>query len=398
MDCIIVGAGIVGAACALACAEAGLRVAVVDRGPVAGGATAAAMGHCVLLGESPAQLALTRRSQQLWEALRPRLPASAEYQQIGTLWVAATGEEMAEVERQHAHYAGLGLACKVLGPDALAAEEPNLRRLLAGALYMPGDSVLAPVAVAGWLLEQAVGLGANLLHGEAVGARDGELGLTSGQRLKARLIVIATGVNAAALVPGLPLRSRKGQLVLTSPSPSGLDLVCHQVVELGYLASAHGLQARPAEPASPLGDDAPSVAFNVQPRAGGRLLIGSSRQYGVEHAEVDQPVLGQMMARAEQYLPGLCSLPVERVWAGFRAATPDSLPLIGPAGPAADQTDHSDPTIFLATGHEGLGITTSLATAELLVDHLVGRVGAIPPGPYLPARFNPSHALRLAHA
>ncbi|HUX86953.1 MAG TPA: D-amino-acid oxidase, partial [Chloroflexota bacterium] len=43
--------------------------------------------------------------------------------------------------------------------------------------------------------------------------------------------------------------------------------------------------------------------------------------------------------------------------------------------------------LYLATGHEGLGITTSLGTAQLLVDHILGCETAIPIEPYLPTRF-----------
>jgi glycine/D-amino acid oxidase-like deaminating enzyme len=67
------------------------------------------------------------------------------------------------------------------------------------------------------------------------------------------------------------------------------------------------------------------------------------------------------------------------VWTGFRAATPDKLPLIGPWP--------EDKTLFLATGHEGLGITTSLATAKLLVATMCGETAEIPADPYFPARF-----------
>jgi glycine/D-amino acid oxidase-like deaminating enzyme len=127
-----------------------------------------------------------------------------------------------------------------------------------------------------------------------------------------------------------------------------------------------------------------SVAFNVQPRRTGQILIGSSRQYEVEHAEVDDPILVRMLRRAQQYMPELAAMSIIRVWTGFRAATPDKLPLIGPS-PA-------DPTLFLATGHEGLGITTSLATARLLADQLTGRKPAIAIEPYLPSRLVREHA------
>ena len=96
-DVVVVGAGIVGAACAYFLVKEGLRVAVLERGIAGGGATAAAMGHLVAMDDSPAQLALTKLSLQLWKELEEQLPPSAEYRQPGTLWIASDDEEMAEV-------------------------------------------------------------------------------------------------------------------------------------------------------------------------------------------------------------------------------------------------------------------------------------------------------------
>jgi glycine/D-amino acid oxidase-like deaminating enzyme len=85
-------------------------------------------------------------------------------------------------------------------------------------------------------------------------------------------------------------------------------------------------------------------------------------------------------------MPELARLSAIRTWTGFRAATPDKVPLIGP-WPA-------DPTLYLATGHEGLGITTALGTARLLVDQIMHRKPAIALEPYLPSRSakEPVHA------
>jgi glycine/D-amino acid oxidase-like deaminating enzyme len=145
----------------------------------------------------------------------------------------------------------------------------------------------------------------------------------------------------------------------------------HQLVELGYLKSAHSISSD-------------SVAFNVQPRKTGQLLIGSSRQFGAEHSSVDAPILSRMLRRAEEYMPGISELSAIRTWTGFRAATPDKLPLIGPV-PA-------NPRLWLATGHEGLGITTSLGTGRLLADQVLRRPTAIPFEPYLPGRKQEAHA------
>ena len=113
-DVVIIGAGILGAACARECARAGLAVAVVESGVVGGGATAAGMGHVVVMDDSEPQFALTRYSQTLWKELAGELPREVEYAPCGTIWVAADEEEMTEVRRKERFYAERGVATEVL--------------------------------------------------------------------------------------------------------------------------------------------------------------------------------------------------------------------------------------------------------------------------------------------
>src|SRR5271170_5915993 len=126
-DVLIVGAGIVGAAYADAFSRRGMSVAVVDRDLVGGGATAAGMGHIVTMDDSEAQFALTRYSQQLWQKLRPELPSDVEYEECGTIWVAADEEEMMEVRRKHDYYGQREVPAEILDAQSLGRLEPNLR-------------------------------------------------------------------------------------------------------------------------------------------------------------------------------------------------------------------------------------------------------------------------------
>ncbi len=362
-DVAIAGGGIVGASCAAECAAAGLSVFVAEPAVIGGGATAAGMGHLVVMDDSPAQIALTNYSRSLWIALASQLPADVEYLNAGTLWVAADAEEMDEVARKRAVYESIGIRAEVLDARALAEAEPNLRPGLAGALLVPDDAVVYPPCAARYLLDSARSRGAEIRTGTA--ARElssGVMKLDDNTKISAGILINAAGAWAPELTPGIEVRRRKGHLVITDRYPGW---VRHQLVELGYLKSAHSISTD-------------SVAFNVQPRKTGQLLIGSSRQYGAEHSSVDAHMLTRMLARALEYMPGLANISAIRTWTGFRAATPDKLPLIGPCA--------ADPRLYLATGHEGLGITTSLATGKLVADQIMRRPTAIPFEPYLPDR------------
>jgi glycine/D-amino acid oxidase-like deaminating enzyme len=364
-DVLIIGAGIVGAACAEACAAEGLHVGVVEADIIGGGATAAGMGHLVVMDDSEAQFYLTHYSRQLWHRLEPELPGDVEFERCGTIWVAADEEEMAAVRRKKEFYESRGVAAEFLDAKSLRAAEPNLRDGLAGGLLVPDDGVIYAPCAARFLMEQAQRKGAELHLPRVVAEiRSDSVRLNDGTLIFARWIVNAAGTWSPMLTPGIEVKKRKGHLVISDRYPG---FVRHQIVELGYLKSAHSFTQE-------------SVAFNVQPRRTGQVLIGSSRQLGIESQRIDSEILGRMLARAEGYLPGVKALSALRSWTGFRAATPDKLPLIGP-WPRQEN-------LFLATGHEGLGITTSLGTARLVVDQLLERKTEIPAEPYLPSRVH----------
>ena len=362
-DVLIIGAGIVGAACADACAREKLRVGIIEAEMIGGGATSAGMGHLVVMDDSEAQFALTHYSRTLWRELAAELPADVEYDPCGTIWVAADEEEMSAVTEKKHFYESRGSHAEILDARSLRTAEPHLREGLSGGLLVPDDAVIYAPCAARFLAERAQSRGAELhLSSVATEITSEGVRLNNGSTLTARFTVLAGGAWSSTLLPSLAVRKRKGHLVITDRYPG---FVHHQLVELGYLKSAHSTT-----------ED--SVAFNVQPRKTGQLLIGSSRQYDAEDSVIDHAILTRMIARAQEFMPSLGRFSAIRSWTGFRPATPDKLPLIGPA-PGREN-------LFLATGHEGLGITTSLATAELLVDQLLGRESKIPVAPYLPNR------------
>ncbi|AHL73758.1 D-amino acid oxidase [Stutzerimonas stutzeri] len=362
-DVIIIGAGIVGAACANELAANGLDVLLLDA--QRGGATAAGMGHLVALDDNPAELALSDYSIQRWRELGRLMDDSCGYRNNGTLWLAANEAEMAVAEHKLATLSEQGMSCELLGGAALRAAEPELRSGLHGALKVSGDGIIYAPNAARWLIAQG---GKHIVQRQAcvTCVQGQQVELSDGSSLRAQAVVLANGIHATELCPDLPIQPKKGHLVITDRYPGK---VTHTLVELGYVTSAHNSAG-------------PSVACNIQPRPTGQLFIGSSRQFGTRDPEIDSWMLARMLKRAVDYMPGLARMNAIRSWTGFRAASPDGLPLVG---------EHPQQSgLWLAVGHEGLGVTTAPGTAELLTAQLLGRPSAMAIEPYSPARFIPS--------
>lgn len=372
-DVIIVGAGIVGTACAHELAAHGLSVLILDRAGIGTGTTAAGMGHLVVMDDPPAEFALSAWSRDLWLALAPRLQARQAFVRCGTVWAAADEEEMAAARARQQILQAQGIACAMLDAAQLREAEPALREGLAGGMIVPDDAVVYAPTASAWLLEQPLA-GRIEVRGDAdvVAIERSGVRLADGTVLATGAVLLANGLAAPTLMPGLPLVPKKGHLLITDRYPG---VVRHQILELGYIKSAHQASGT-------------SVAFNVQPRPTGQLLIGSSRQFDTTDPAVEPAVLARMLRRAAEFMPGLPALNALRAWTGFRPATLDGLPLIGPALPGSSP----HPDTWLAVGHEGLGVTTALGTAKLIAAQMLGHDALIDSTPYLPARLNKGSA------
>jgi D-hydroxyproline dehydrogenase subunit beta len=371
-DVIVVGAGIVGAACAHELAQQGADVLVLDRAGVGGGITAAGMGHLVLMDDSPAEFALSAWSRDLWLDLAPRMSPREAFVRCGTLWVAADEEEYELAQTRQQALERAGVACSLLDEQQVREAEPALREGLRGGMLLPDDAVVYAPAASAWLLRRpAKGRVSCRLNTHVARLDRAGVVLADGEKLAAGAVLIANGLQATDLLPALPMQAKKGHLIITDRYP---ETIRHQILELGYIKSAHNASGT-------------SVAFNVQPRPTGQMLIGSSRQFDSLDTAVEPAILARMLRRAAEYLPELPKLNAIRAWTGFRPATRDGLPLIGPAGTFADGGSHR--STWLATGHEGLGVTTALATGKLIAAQMLNAGDPLPidPAPYLPARF-----------
>jgi len=381
VDVVVVGAGVVGAACALAAAEAGLTVTVVDRGPLAGGTTSAGEGNLLVSDKPPGpELDLARYSLALWSALARELSEATglpgggfEFEAKGGLIVAAGAAALADVAALAAAQRAAGVAVTDVPADALPDLEPHLARGLAGGAFYPQDAQLQPMLATAHLLARARARGARVRHGTAVvgllRAGDRVVGVrTADGDLPAGAVVNATGPWAAALGDlagvALPVLPRRGVILVTAPLP---PLIRHKVYAAEYVADVASEQA---------GLESSAV---VEGTPSGTVLIGASRERVGFDPAMPVPVLRRLARQALALFPVLGGARLLRTYRGYRPYCPDHLPVIG-ADPRA-------PGLLHACGHEGAGIGLAAGTGQLIAQVLTGRPPAIDLAPFRPERF-----------
>jgi glycine/D-amino acid oxidase-like deaminating enzyme len=381
-DVVVIGAGVVGAACALAATRAGLQVEVLDRGPVAGGTTGAGEGNLLVSDKPPGpELDLALLSLRLWteidEHVRAVTGGGFELELKGGLVVAADPAALPGLAALAADQRHAGVEAVEVPAADLAHHEPNLARDLAGAVLYPQDAQVQPMLAAARLLQAARRHGARVRTGVPVTGmlRDGErvVGVRTPEGdVRAGAVVNAAGTwgGEVAGLAGvhLPVLPRRGVILVTQPLP---PLVRHKVYAAEYVADVASDDA---------GLESSAV---VEGTRAGTVLIGASRErVGFERA-TPLPVVRRLAAQAVRLFPVLAGVTLLRSYAGFRPYCPDHLPVIGP--------DPRAPGLLHACGHEGAGVGLAAATGQLLAQALTGtEPGAgsgIDLGPFRPDRF-----------
>ncbi|WP_435613158.1 NAD(P)/FAD-dependent oxidoreductase [Streptomyces sp. bgisy159] len=371
-DVVVVGAGMVGAACAFYAARAGLDVVVVDRGPVAGGTTGAGEGNLLVSDKEPGpELELALLSLGLWRELANSLGGPSEYEAKGGLVVAATPDSLTALSDLAAGQRAAGVDAVSVAPDELPALEPYLARGLAGGVLYPQDAQVMPALAAAHLLRAS---GARLETGRTVtevlrGSHGAVRGVATDRGdLYAPAVVNAAGTwgGEVAALAGvhLPVLPRRGFVLVTEPLPRR---VRHKVYAADYVADVASDSA--ALQTSPV----------VEGTAAGPVLIGASRErVGFDRA-LSLPAVRALAAGAVRLFPFLEQVRALRAYLGFRPYLPDHLPALGP--------DPRLPGLFHACGHEGAGIGLATGTGHLVAQALAGAPTDLDLGPFRPDRF-----------
>lgn len=337
-DVAVVGGGITGCSCALALAEAGLRVRLYEAREIAGGASGRNGGFGLRGGAAPYPVTAAsigrERAAELWRWTERELAALAEaaggaFRPTGSLRLAADEDERSELEEEY----------DALRADAFAVEwqdelEPPLAGRYTAALFHPDDGALQPARLVRRLAERAAEAGVEIHERERVGAID-ETG--------AETVVVATDGYPSGLLgelEGLVVPTR-GQVIATEPLAERRFEVPHY--------GRHG--------------------FDYWHQAeDGRLVAGGFRDLSLQEEftaeEVTTPAVQDAL---EQFVASLAgrALRVDYRWAGIFGLVFDFLPVVGPV-PGVEGA-------WVAAGYSGHGNVLGFACGRLVARAILGQ-------------------------
>jgi glycine/D-amino acid oxidase-like deaminating enzyme len=374
-DVVVVGAGMIGAACAYELAGAGLDVCVVERGAIASGTTGAGEGNILVSDKLPGpELDLALVSARRWRELGDELDDDFELEIKGGVVCAATEAGLGALRELAARQAAAGVEVTDVTGDRLWELEPALNRELRGGAHYPGDLQVQPMRAAAALLRGARRRGARVLTATEVrGVRRDASGAVAAVATADGEIATPALVNAAgawsahvAELAGswLPIGPRRGVILVTEPLP---PTVFHKVYAAEYVGDVGSSAA------------ALQVSTVVEGTVSGTILIGASRELVGFEPQVASDVLRRLAGAAVAMFPTLASVRVMRAYRGYRPFSPDHLPVIG-----------ADPTVaglWHACGHEGAGIGLAPATGQLVAAALTGAPAPVDAEPFAAGRF-----------
>jgi len=348
-DVVIIGAGVIGASVAYRTAAQGATVLVADADSRGGLGSRAAAGIAVpsvrLLADPLMWDFATEGARTLAADLRQIDPAAGLTLTCGILRPVRSD---AEAHALAAGPAGAGPAGDWITPEAAAGLEPALDvSRMTGAFRTGGGLVVNAEGYVDRLLGAAEAAGTDLLLGcratvspggssPAVGLEASPAG-TAGRTVTAGVVVVAAGAWSGEVMAAcgrVPVGPRRGQMMRLGDAPGAR--LSHIISGTLYLA----------------------------PGVGGGLIAGATEEdCGFEPGPTLEGVL-LLSAHASRMVPAARAAPVERIWHGYRAATPDGRPVIGWTATTG---------VLIAAGHGGQGILTAGVTAGVVTDLLQGR-------------------------
>ena len=382
-DVVVVGGGIIGAACAFELAERGASVTLIEREELAAGASGRNNGLWVTPVD-PALLPMAKISlaRYLGIADASPVPLRLDREPIGLVAAALDDDEMRAGERAHEPYRAAGVRVERLETADVLASEPGIAPQVLGGWLVHHGHRLAPAALTVALALMAAERGATVRHHLPVRAliedRDRIAGVVTDEgALEADEVVVAAGPWSSSLLDPigvrLPITGARGWLVRLDPPPG---LLRHLVASAGW-EEATGRWEDGAVRAGSLEEVSAATSTLLHPATDGSLIAGSSRQPVITPEAEEPGVPARIVRGAIRMVPALADAQIRSAWWGIRPLTPDERPVVGRVGEG----------LSVAAGHGSEGVILGAGTGQLIAAQLLGGDPPLDPGPFEPGRF-----------
>lgn len=374
-EVVVIGGGVIGTSITYYLSKKGMDVTLVERGDIASGTSGACEGSVMAEDHEPGfDSNMTVESNKLYQELARELDEDFQYHQPGSILLIESEEEWDFMQNRLQKQKAVGLPVRMISRDELLKREPNLASNLLGAVESTFTASVHPMYLALALVRGAKKLDAHIKTFTEVKQikldRRHKIKsvITSQGEIKTSRVVNAAGAWAPEIgkMVGLdiPVVPRRGQLAITEPVA---PIAGREMSEARYIAAKFH-----PELAKNAGEDIRKygVAFTLEPRVDGNILIGSSREFVGYDTRTTYQVISAIMKRCVRFLPILKNIHIIRTCGGVRPYTPDHLPIIS----RVDEIDD----FYIAAGHEGDGIGLAPLTGKLITQLITHTPTLIP--------------------
>lgn len=407
-DAVIVGGGVIGVSTAYFLARKGLRVAIVEKGHIAGEQSSRNWGWCRQQGRDQRELPLARESLRLWHQLQGELNDDPGFRQRGVLYVTEDEQELArwvawsEAARHH------DVGSRVLNARQAAEKTPGCSRRWLGGIHTPSDGRAEPSAAVPAIARGAQHLGVSIHQNCAARGLETQGGrvaavITEKGTIRTASVVCAAGAWSSLFcrrhdlrLPQLAVRSSvaraEASQEITDGAVGSSGFCIRKRLDGGYSLALRARNILDLTPDAFRYFRAFLPAYRheggeMKIRLNGRFLEAwhRSRNWPLDGAspfeqvrvldpEPDRPTLDLVTANLRQAYPDIEQIKITHTWAGMIDVTPDALPVISPVDAC--------PGLVLATGFSGHGFGIGPAAGHLAADLVAGVGPIVDPYPF----------------
>jgi glycine/D-amino acid oxidase-like deaminating enzyme len=404
---VVIGGGIAGISTALALAEKGTPVTVLEKGRVGAEQSSRNWGWCRTMGRDLAEVPLAMEAVRMWDRMAERVGADVGFRRAGVVYVAETARELADHTAWLEQAREYQVQSRLLTADETAALLPGAGQRFAGSLYTPSDGRAEPqhavpaMAAAvrrlgGVVLENCAARGLDIAAGRVAGV------VTERGRIACEAVVLAGGAWSRLFCgnQGLDFPQLKvlGSVFRTAPmdgptvSAGGGNWAFRKRADGGYTVAQRNNMLTPIVPDSfrLLPKFAGSFVrhrrelklrldgrFSAEWRTARRWALDSASPFEAVRVLDPAPSAASLAFSRKELVrtfPVFASMQVAGSWGGLIDVTPDGVPVISAVDGIAG--------FHLASGFSGHGFGIGPGAGRLMADLVTGSTPIVDPAPF----------------